>query len=225
MVKTPEQYFAEQNLDIAPVTSSELTLAEQAFVQKYLGIDALQNLPQLDPVPMVPGIGDTVTEDDLKKDTVTQSLRSRLAAMEQLQMVSFYIRGQIYLLPVIIIVEVLRYMPVTRLPMAPRYMAGVINLRGKVTPLLHLDALLTTEQRVRYTSQSCIIICGTNDMQIGLIFDKLHTMYLVDNSKINWNVETYLGAGSEFLCGMADINDHLHAIIDPELIVAKILED
>ena len=225
MVKTPEQYFAEQTLEIKPVTSSALSPAEQAFVQKYLGSDALQHVPQLEPDPLLPGMGDISDAKDQTDSGVMQSLRSRLAEMEELQMVSFYIRGQIYLLPVFVIVEVLRYMPVTRLPMAPRYMAGVINLRGKITPLLHLDALLTNERQVRYTDKSCIIICGANSMHIGLIFDKLHTMYTVEKNRLNWNVEAYLGAGADFLCGMADINDHLHAIIDPELIVNKILED
>ncbi len=223
MVKTPEEYFAEQSLDIMPVTNAPLTTAEQAFVQKYLGTDALQSLPQLEP-DVLPGIN-TAATSEAKDVPSSLNLRTRLAAMDQLQMVSFYLRGQIFLLPVCVIVEVLRHMPVTRLPMAPRYMAGVINLRGKVTPLLHLDALLTAEQNLKYTAQSCIIICGTNDMQIGLIFDKLHTMYLVEQNRVSWNVEAYLGSGAEFLCGMADIDAHLYAIIDPELIVNKILED
>ena len=124
-----------------------------------------------------------------------------------------------------VISEVLRQMPVTRVPMAPTYMAGVINLRGKVTPLLHLDALLTNEQKYRYTDKSCIIICNVCGMNIGLIFDKLHTMYVIDKENINTNVEAYLGSGAEFLCGMANIDDHLHAIVDPEMIVNKLLTD
>ena len=225
MVKTPEEYFAEQSLEASPDISAALSPAEQAFVQKYLGSDALRNLPRLEPEQMTPDVGPATEADGRSPGDAAQNLRARLAEMEQLQMVSFYVRGQIYLLPVVVIVEVLRYMPLTRLPMAPRFMAGVINLRGKVTPLLHLDALLTTERLVRYNAQSCIIICGAADMQLGLIFDKLHTMYLVDRNRISWNVETYLGAGAEFLCGMADINDHLYAIVDPGLIVNKLLEE
>ena len=149
MVKTPEEYFAEQSLEASPDISAALSPAEQAFVQKYLGSDALRNLPRLEPEQMTPGVGPATEADDRPPDDAAQNLRARLAEMEQLQMVSFYVRGQIYLLPVVVIVEVLRYMPLTRLPMAPRFMAGVINLRGKVTPLLHLDALLTTERLVR----------------------------------------------------------------------------
>lgn len=221
MVKTPEEYFSEQSLTALPVTTSALTAAERAFVEKYLGSDALQSLPNVVP-PVQADLEQTV---ELPSPVAEQPLRSRLAEMEQLQMVSFFVRKHIYLLPVLVIVEVLRSMPVTRLPMAPRYMAGVINLRGKITPLLHLDALLTSEGHIAYTPKSSIIICSASGMHIGLIFDKLHTMYLVDNKKISWNVEAYLGSGAEFLCGMADIQDHLYAIIDPETIVNKMLSE
>ena len=108
--------------------------------------------------------------------------------------------------------------------MAPPFIAGVVNLRGKVTPLLHLDSLLTTDQTKRYTEKSFIIVCGTEDMQLGLIIDKIHTMYMVSKDSISWNIEAQLGEGADFLCGLANIKERLHGIIDPELIVEKLIE-
>ena len=116
------------------------------------------------------------------------------------------------------------HLALTRLPMAPPFIAGVVNLRGKVTPLLHLDALLTTDQTKRYTEKSFIIVCGTEDMQLGLIIDKIHTMYMVSKDSISWNIEAQLGEGADFLCGLANIGERLHGIIDPELIVEKLIE-
>ena len=234
MVKTPEEYFADQCLAVPQAADATLSAAEQAFVQKYLGSDALQNMPVQEPEQVLAGAAGTAhvaPEIDeahpaaqKRTEANAPSLRTRLAALEQVQMVSFYIREQIFLLPVSVIVEVLRYMPLTLLPMAPPFIAGVVNLRGKVTPLLHLDALLTTDQTMRYSEKSFIIVCGTDDMQLGLIIDKVHTMYMVSKDSISWNIEAQLGEGADFLCGLANIGERLHGIIDPELIVEKLIE-
>ena len=232
MVKTPEEYFADQCLAVPQAADAALSAAEQAFVQKYLGSDALQGMPVQEPEQVLAGAAGTTLElgdaahPPARQDAAasTPSLRTRLAAQEQVQMVSFYIREQVFLRPVSVIVEVLRYMPLTRLPMAPPFIAGVVNLRGKVTPLLHLDALLTTDQTMRYTEKSFIIVCGTDDMQLGLIIDKVHTMYMVSKDSISWNIEAQLGEGADFLCGLANIGERLHGIIDPELIVDKLIE-
>lgn len=233
MVKTPEEYFADQCLEVPQASSAELSAAEKAFVQKYLGSDALAGMPLQEPEQALPGMGGAapaphaglLDDDGPHAQAKPQpGLRIRLAAEDKVQMVSFYVRNQIFLLPVSVIVEVLRYMPLTRLPMAPPFVAGVVNLRGRVTPLLHLDSLLTLEEHYRYTPQSFIIVCGTNDMQIGLIIDKVHTMYMVGKDSISWNVEAHIGSGAEFLCGLANIAEHLHGIVDPEMIVEKLIE-
>lgn len=235
MVKTPEEYFSNQCF--ASPTSKEatpsLSPAERAFVQKYLGDDAIVDLAVQAPQVIIASLPSSSTELAMAENTFehvetkeksTIPLKTQLLSQAAVQMVSFYVREQIFLLPVSVIIEVVRHMPLTRLPMAPSFVAGVVNLRGRVTPLLHLDALLTLDQQHRYTPESFIVVCGSEEMQLGLIVDKIHTMYLLDQSKINWNAEVQLGASADLLCGLAEIDDHLHGIVDPEMIVEKLLE-
>lgn len=219
MVKTPEEYFADQCFEIPDVhrTPGGLSEAEQAFVQKYLGADALAGLPVLEPDAAL-----SVAEAAHEAESQI-SLRDRLRNEARVQMVSFFVRGQLFLLPVTAIQEVLRYMPPVRLPLAPPFVAGVINLRGRVTPLLHLDALLTQERTYRYTTQSFIIIHSSEQMQLGLITDRIQSMHIVEQNKIIWNVEAQLGANADFLCAIADINDRVCGILAPEMIIQKML--
>ena len=204
MVKTPEEYFSDQCFEAldSRCTHDGLSDAEQAFVQKYLGNDALAGLPVLEPDAALPVAGETAATP---------------------QHVSVFVREQTFLLPVTAIQEVLRHMPLVRLPLAPQFVAGVVNLRGRVTPLLHLDALLTLERDYRYTPQSFIIVCTTEQMQLGLIIDKVQTMHTVEQDKITWNAEVQLGTSAEFLCGIADINDRVCGILAPDMIVQKLL--
>ncbi|WP_165065659.1 chemotaxis protein CheW [Desulfovibrio sp. ZJ200] len=219
MVKTPEEYFADQCFDqpASQEGSQGLTAVEQAFVRKYLGEDALPGLPVLEP--------EAALDSEPDRQSTPAVLSKNLLRNEaRIQMVSFFVRDQIFLLPVAAIHEVLRHLPLIRLPLAPPFVAGVVNLRGRVTPLLHLDALLTNERQYRYTPQHFIIVCAGDEMQLGLIVDKVHTMYMVEQNKITWNAEAQLGAGAEFLCGIADIDDRVCGIVAPDMIVQKLLE-
>lgn len=219
MVKTPEEYFADHCFDqpVAHDGPNGLNDAEQAFVLKYLGEDALPGLPLLEPEA-------ALSAEPERRAPAAGVLKNLLRSQERIQMVSFFVRDQIFLLPVAAIHEVLRHLPLIRLPLAPPFVAGVVNLRGRVTPLLHLDALLTNERHYRYTPQNFIIVCAGDQMQLGLIVDKVHTMYMIEQNKITWNAEVQLGASAEFLCGIADIDDRVCGIVAPDMIVQKLLE-
>lgn len=220
MVKTPEEYFSDQDFDLHTSSAGQsLSSSEKAFVEKYLGSAALSALPLVNPesAPL------PLPEEDDSKSKSAQSIRSQMRQLDNVQMVSFLIRGQIFLVPVIGIQEVLRYMPIVRLPQAPRFIAGVVNLRGRVTPLLHLDALLTDASSYKYTPDSFIIICITNELQLGLIVDKINTMHFIAQKDIIWNAEPQLGSSAEFLCGIVDINTKVCGILDAEKISQQIL--
>ena len=220
MVKTPEEYFSEQDFDLS-VSPAEKTLnnAEKAFVEKYLGSAVLADLPVVSPEAAMPL---AKTSDDVP-DTPSVSVRSQMRQLSSVQMVSFMIRGQSFLVPVIGIQEVLRHMPLVRLPQAPKFIAGVVNLRGRVTPLLHLDALLTESASYKYTPNSFIIICIANGLQLGLIVDKINTMHFIAQEDIIWNAESQLGSSAEFLCGIVDIDTKVCGILDAEKIAQQVL--
>ena len=88
MVKTPEEYFADQCLAVPQAADAALSAAEQAFVQKYLGSDALQGMPVQEPEQVLAGAAGTTLElgdaahPPARQDAAasTPSLRTRLAA-------------------------------------------------------------------------------------------------------------------------------------------------
>lgn len=154
-----------------------------------------------------------------------QVLRDSLREQEAIQVVSFFVAGQLFLLPVAGIQEVLRRMELVRVPQAPDFIAGAINLRGKVTPLVHLSALLTNESSHVYDAdKNFIIICGTENMQIGLIIDKINSMHIVPQNKFIWNAEAKLGEAAEFLYAIADLDDRVCGVVAPDVIIRKIAQ-
>lgn len=236
MVKTPEEYF--QNLELTPVAASTdtgLTEAEQAFVSKYMGIDGAQSLglnlapsqgqgqngPQDQGAAKPQGLSQGKTQES--ETALSGSLHDELKCESTIQMVSFYLDSQIYTIPIAAVQEVIRFMPPTLLPMAPPFVAGVINLRGRVTPLLYLDQLVTNSSR-GHGEEQFIIICTRKGLQVGLIIDKVHSMYFVRQEQLIWNIESQIGATAEYLCGLVDIDDKIFGIVSIDMIVDQVLQ-
>ena len=229
MSMKPEEYLQAQSFAPPSAAATEFSTAELAFINKYVGADAARALEteRHDPaqalsLPAQAPAAETVAEDGAA--AASPSLLEQLKKTSTIQMVAFYLDAQVYLVPTLSVSEVLRYTPPVLLPMAPDYVAGVINLRGKVTPLLYLEDLLTTPRKVRDENRF-IIICSHRGLQVGLIFDKVHTMYTFTQDQIMWDVEARIGASTEYICGLVDVDEDILGVISVDMIIDKILQD
>lgn len=160
------------------------------------------------------------------------SLDATLQRQEQVTLVGFYAAGDIFVVPIDAVHEVIRYEEPYKLPKAPSFMPGVVNLRGHILPVVRLADLLILEGRRRAAAaadpsngqNSLIIICEARGMQIGLLIDKLHTMFKAGQNDLNWNAEAHLGPSAELLCGLLETGEKLLGIVSVERIVDKLLE-
>ena len=152
-------------------------------------------------------------------------LLEQLRNESELQMVSFFLGTQEFTVPISAVQEVIRYLPATKLPVAPPFVTGVINLRGTVTPIIQLRELLGIaglEEQER--SDKFIVVCKRHGLQFGLVIDTVHTMYRVPQDSIDWAVESHLGVAVQYVFGLMKSDDMLIGIISVDNIVEAILE-
>ena len=153
-------------------------------------------------------------------------LLEQLRNESELQMVSFFLGKQEFTVPISTVQEVIRYLPPTKLPVAPPFVTGVINLRGIVTPIIQLRELLGIvglgEQE---RSDKFIVVCKRHGLQFGLVIDTVHTMYRVPQESIDWAVESHLGVTVQYIFGLMKSDDMLIGIISVDNIVEAILEE
>lgn len=153
------------------------------------------------------------------------SLREKLRNVDEIQTVSFFVASQLFLLPVMGIQEVVRYIDLVKVPQAPSFIAGAINLRGRVLPLVHLSELLTNSGSHVYNEKSFVIITGEEALQIGLIVDRVNSMHMIPQAKIIWNAESKIGDAAEFLNAIVDLDDKVCGLVSVEAIKQKILSE
>lgn len=65
------------------------------------------------------------------------------------------------------VIEIITNYPITRVPMVPEYVRGIINLRGQTIPLIDMRLRLSIEP----IDTDCIIVLNVNEMQIGILVD------------------------------------------------------
>ncbi len=91
---------------------------------------------------------------------------------DELQVVVFTAGGEEYGLEIDQVQEIVRPLPVTRVPGTPEYIEGVVNLRGNVVPVINLHKRLALD-RITNSDKSRIIIVSRQDLTAGLIVDSV----------------------------------------------------
>jgi purine-binding chemotaxis protein CheW len=222
-MKTPEQYFVEDvRLPDVNDKTRALTSAEEAFLDKYLGVDrdrVLAQAKRFDPrgEDVVAGMGSTRDDIPAGEEHSDEKMRTQ----SEIRLVSFSLLGREYALPIMVIQEVIRFVKPTKLPAAPPSIAGIVNLRGRVTPLISLRTLLGIpgEQEDRF-----IVVCRHRGLQIGLMIGAVSTMYKAGGADLEWNVEGNVGVHAHLLLGLYKHGEKLISILSIDNLVQVVLQ-
>ncbi len=220
MNKSPEEYFKEQNFSGLSDTPGKFSPAEQAFMDKYLGVDEGDILGRLG---ITGQSAPDAAPDQHAAMTAERPLEALMRESQELQMVGFFLGEQEFTVPTMAVQEVIRFMPMAKLPAAPPFVAGVINLRGKVTPIIRLrDMLEVTSPRLG--EDKFIIVCRRQGLQVGMMIERVHTMYRVPQADIDWSIEAHLGINVDFIAGLLKLRELLVGIVSVDRIIGSILK-
>lgn len=146
----------------------------------------------------------------------------------EVQLMSFFLGRQEYTLPIKAVQEVIRYVAPTKLPGAGSLFSGVINLRGKVTPLFKLSELIGMKPKPGAAPEDdeqdkFIIICRHRGLQIGLIVRNVATIYRTPQKQIEWNIESRLGGDIDLVTALMKTGDYLVGVFSIDRIFEKVL--
>ncbi len=139
--------------------------------------------------------------------------------LERRQVVHFTIGSENYGLEVEQVQEIIRPLPVTRVPFAPAFIEGVINLRGSIIPVIKLDDLLG-RQLSENNGYSRVIIAHFQEITVGLKVDSVKgVVYL--NIDIDDPILKQAQIKTRYLSGIGKLNEQLILLLD----LASLLED
>ena len=134
-----------------------------------------------------------------------------------IQLVSFNLGVEEYGVDVLKVREIIRMPIVTRVPNTPHYVEGVINLRGKVIPVVDLR-LKFGLQEVEYTARTCIIVVqiqGPDSVSLtGIVVDEVSEALNIAAGEIEDTPDFGDGAATPYILGMAKSKGKVKILLD-----------
>lgn len=119
--------------------------------------------------------------------------------------------------------EIMGLQDITSIPQVPPYVKGVINLRGKVIPVIDLRVKFGLEPQ-EYTARTCIIVVrtrqGDEDLMIGMVVDGVVEVLNLTASEIEDTPDFGPGVATPYLTGMAKVKGKVKILLDIDQVLS-----
>jgi len=130
-----------------------------------------------------------------------------------LQIVVCELADEHYGLDIAKVFEIIRHQPITAVPRSPRFVKGVINLRGRIIPVVDLRERFGMPA-VEPTKETRIVVAESATTRVGLIVDSVSEVLLVPTEAVEATPEVAAGADAEYLRGIANLGDRLVLLLE-----------
>jgi purine-binding chemotaxis protein CheW len=148
-------------------------------------------------------------------ETADQAIK---ALMEQAgKYLTFTLAGEEYGIGILKIKEIIGMMPVTTVPQTPEFVKGVINLRGKVIPIVELRLRFGMDI-VDYTERTCIIVVevagSSGTIRIGIVVDSVSEVLNIKGEDIEDTPTFGTNLKTDYILGMAKMEGGIKILLD-----------
>jgi len=138
---------------------------------------------------------------------------------ELLQLVTFGIGEEEFGIDILKVQEIIRTMAITKVPNSPPYVEGVINLRGKVIPVIDLRGRFNMEYR-SHDSHTRIIVLQIHGMIVGFVVDEVSEVLRIQSNTVEPPPPVVSGIESEYIKGVGKLDDRLLILLDLDKIIS-----
>jgi purine-binding chemotaxis protein CheW len=154
-----------------------------------------------------------------KNDTEATELGQKLAG----KYLTFKLAGEEYGIDIRKVKEIIPMQKATRIPRAPDYVRGVINLRGKVIPVVDLRVKFGME-RAEDTERTCVIVAfvetTTRSITMGLVIDEVKDVLNIAAGDIQEAPSFEAGIDTQFILGIGKAGQTVTILLDANRVLA-----
>lgn len=135
------------------------------------------------------------------------------------QLVSFVVENEEFGVDILKVQEIIRTVEITRVPKSPPFVEGVINLRGKIVPVIDLRRRFGIEKKV-HDGDTRIIVVELPDKVVGFLVDKVKEVIRVEKSVIEPPPELTMNINANYITGVAKLQDRLLILLDLDKVLS-----
>jgi len=126
---------------------------------------------------------------------------------------TFFLAGEEYGLEILKVQEINGMLPITRVPRTPAFVRGVINLRGKVIPVIDLRLKFEMEA-AEQTEETCIIVAQAQGVVVGIIVDKVSEVLNILADDIQQTPSFGLDVKTDYILGIGKTEGRVRLLLD-----------
>ncbi len=149
-------------------------------------------------------------------DLQDQGLEGRLGEedTQKDKYLTFHLAGEDYGIEIRHVTEIIGIQKITEVPDMPQYVKGVINLRGKVIPVMDVRLRFHMSER-DYDDRTCIIVVYVNGTSVGLVVDEVSEVVDIPSANIEPPPASG-GGGGQYIQGMGKVGDKVKILLEVE---------
>lgn len=137
---------------------------------------------------------------------------------------TFTLNNEEYGIGILKIKEIIGMMPITSVPQTPDFVKGVINLRGKVIPVVDLRLRFGMEG-IDYTDRTCIVVVeiegSSGQMMIGIVVDSVSEVLNIKGEEIEDTPTFGTRLNTDYILGMAKMEGGVKILLDIDRVLSS----
>ena len=137
---------------------------------------------------------------------------------------TFSLAAEEYGISILKVKEIIGVMTITMVPQTPAYVKGVINLRGKVIPVVDLRLKFGME-KIDYTERTCIIVVevrtNSGTVMTGIVVDAVSEVVNVKSSDIEDTPTFGVSMNTDYILGMAKADNGVKILLDIDKVISS----
>ena len=141
---------------------------------------------------------------------------------------TFTLEDEVYGIEIRYVTEIIGIQSITRVPEVPPYVKGIINLRGKIIPVIDIRLKFGREP-MEYNDRTCIVVIDINEVTVGLIVDKVDEVLTIEDDGIAAPPASKTGFENRYIKGIGKFGGNVQLLLDCEKLLKneemEIIED
>ena len=162
----------------------------------------------------------TITNTEKKNNSETEkNTTHKLSNQETMQIIGFKLGGEEFGVDIFSVKEIIRMSLMTRVPNAPKFVVGVVNMRGKVVPIIDLCLRFGLPLTGISNEDRKIIVIEFENKTVGFLVDSVKEVTNISKSSAEPPPPMVSGIDSDYITAIAKLDDKLLILLE----VSKIL--
>ena len=131
---------------------------------------------------------------------------------------TFALNNEEYGIEIRYVTEIIGMQNISQVPDVNEFVKGVINLRGKVIPVIDIRLRFHLEKRA-YDNRTCIVVINIDEQVVGVIVDRVLEVLTIPRSEVESPPKIMAGRSSQFIQGMGKVGDRVKMLLDANKLI------